>query len=184
MRKTTIFLPSILIVMLALPAAALAGSGHHHRFTCTNSAVCQYSENVPGAGGDQPTSGGGSGGHSSGGGDHQAISPSTQRALESQGPNGAATAALADATAPSGIQGSGASGSGHKAQGDSGASSGGGASSSGTGGAPGIGKALGHVLNAGDPGSGMGIALPVILAASLLAALVFVFGRRRRAEPS
>jgi hypothetical protein len=93
---------------------------------------------------------------------------------------GAKTAALANATAPAGVPGSGGSGS----TSDHGALAGAGGGPDATGGAPEIGTALSHVLGAGGSGSGMGIALPIIMLLSLVAALLLAFARRRGAIQS
>lgn len=167
---------------LALPAGAMAG--HHHQ-PCTSSAVCQYLEHIPGAGGDRSTAPGG-GGHS----------PISSNALESHGAIGPKTLALANATAPAGLphldggtgggdggsQDAGNSGSGQTS--DHGALVGAGGGPDATGGAPEIGKALSHVLGTGGAGSGMGIVLPIIMLLSLVAALLLAVARRRGAIQS
>src|SRR4029079_6737880 len=52
--------------LLVFPATALAGNGGHHSVPPGNSGLDQYTENIPGAGGNHPTGGGGS--HHPGGG--------------------------------------------------------------------------------------------------------------------
>jgi hypothetical protein len=176
MRK--IIFISTLVTFLTIPAVALAGHGHHGDVNCTNAAACQYVESVPGGGGPQSTSGGGPGG----GG--QALSPSTQRALEDRGSTGAATAALANATSQrSFANGGGSHGSTGKGSDEQG--SGDAASTAGeTGGGPKIGSALSHVLGADSSGSGMGLLLPIILGLTLVGAIALAIGRRRGAHPA
>jgi hypothetical protein len=95
-------------VLLLAPASA--GARTEKLAPPGNSAIGQYLEVVPTAGGGRPTgsvqSGGGSG----------ALSPSTQRTFDRDGAAGRAAAALAKATAPSaakrGKSAAGAGGSG------------------------------------------------------------------------
>src|SRR5213595_12918 len=87
--------------LLVFPATALAGNGGHHSVPPGNSGLDQYTENIPGAGGNHPTGGGGShhpGG--GGGGSGSSVSPGVTRTLDSQGPAGQGAASLAAATAP------------------------------------------------------------------------------------
>ena len=87
--------------LLVLPATALAGNGGHHSVPPGNSGLDQYTENIPGAGGNHPTGGGGShhpGG--GGGGSGSSVTPGVTHTLDSQGPAGQGAASLAAATAP------------------------------------------------------------------------------------
>jgi hypothetical protein len=157
-----------LVAILGVLAIAGPAAASHEIIPPDNSGVGQYTENVPGAGGDKPSDdlggGSGSGGSGSGSaGSDAGLPPGTADALESQGPDGQAAANLAQATSPG--------------RGEDGADRAGGD-------APGAddGSAIGDVigqLGASDSG-GMGIALPIVLGLSLVAAAVLVLARRRR----
>jgi hypothetical protein len=158
-----------LVVLLALTASPAARGSD-------NSAVDQYTENVPGAGGDHPSGGGGSGGGGSGGGGsggQSTLSPAAKRDLQAQGPIGSKTARLAEATAPRGVGAGGKGNGAGKAAGGQGQGS-----AHGTGGS-GLGNTVDHAVGGGDPG-GLGVAFPIILGSSLLAALAFLVLRWRR----
>jgi hypothetical protein len=108
-----------LAVVLALPAAASARGHHKSVFPTGNSGINQYLEVVPSATGGQPANtihthhnggggaagGGGSSGSSGGGPSGGAVAPSTTHALASSGALGSTAAALAQASAPSGVHG-------------------------------------------------------------------------------
>jgi hypothetical protein len=146
----------IFICALATAPAAVAHAGG-------NSSVDQYTESVPTAGGGSHNSGsGGSNGSS-------AIPQSTAQSLDSQGSTGQAAANLAEATAPKRVP------SHHKkhagnSQRDRGSSV---APVAHPGDGPSAGQSLG-----GDSG-GIGLALPIFIGASLLAAAAVVAVRRR-----
>ena len=131
MRKLMI-VSVVLASLAAAPVAAQAQAG---------SGVDQYQENIPGAGGNHPDgSNGGHNGGNAGGGGHQgggggaagggsggggsagggnSLSPQVTDELNAQGADGAATAAIADSTAPQG-SGSGSNGGGNGHNGGSG----------------------------------------------------------------
>jgi hypothetical protein len=157
MRKISIAIGSLLILSLASSAGAaqVAPPG--------NSGVNQYSETLPGAGGDQPSSDSGGGGAE--GNQGSSLSPKAQRALQEHGPTGAAVAGLASQTAPQ-VANSGAQNRSHDSR-----ESGGG------------GSALGAGVDqlSGSETSGMGVALPIIILLSLIGAIA-VFVLRRRNE--
>ena len=77
-----------LTAFLALPAGALARPHHPG-----NAAGDEYSENVPGPGGDKPS------GNVGGGGSGGSLPPGTVEALQEQGSAGAGAANFANATA-------------------------------------------------------------------------------------
>jgi hypothetical protein len=176
----------LLIAMAVYPTASLAGNG----FSCSNSATCQYVENVPGGSGSHPTSppsdggpSGGGGGPSGGGGGpssvgaavspgRAAVLPAGPGSLDAHGNTGRATANLAAATAPhQGIPTAGGPGP---------SSAGGNPGSTGSGDSP-SGSALKGIpaeLTGSD--SGMGMAFPIVLGLSLLGALLVVLLRWRR----
>jgi hypothetical protein len=174
--------------LLVLPATALAGNGGHHSVPPGNSGLDQYTENIPGAGGNHPTGGGGShhpGG--GGGGSGSSVSPGVTHTLDSQGPAGQGAANLAAATAPD-VGGNAPAGHGGKSGGSanakggsgttaSGAASGGNAASGGSG--SGV-DAIAAELTGSGVDNGMGIFLPIILGAALIGALGLVALRLRR----
>lgn len=151
-----------LLAALLLPANAVAAN-----VPPGNSGANQYTETLPGAGGNKPTNNIGGGGNQGGGASQpaQALSAGAQRSLDQQGAAGRATADLANRTAPPGA----ATGSqGKPGQTPSGSS----------GGSSGVLDVLKQAKGSADSG-GMGIVLPLTLAGSALAALLFLRWRRR-----
>ena len=149
-----------------------------------NGQIDQYIESSPSAEGNEPTGGGGSqngggGGGGGGGGDSPVLTPEQSENLAGQGADGAGVANLTEATAPPG--GSRDAGSGSGAGGDAGnsqGSSGGAGSNSDTGSSSGgLAGAFDAVAGSDD---GLGIALPLILAAVAVAGIAI--GWRRRAD--
>jgi hypothetical protein len=177
--------------LLVLPATALAGNGGHHSVPPGNSGLDQYTENIPGAGGNHPTGGGGShhpGG--GGGGSGSSVTPGVTHTLDSQGPAGQGAASLAAATAPDvggnapaghpGKSGGSANAKGGSGTTASGAASGGNAAPGGSG--SGV-DAIAAELTGSGVDNGMGIFLPIILGAALIGALGLVALRLRRGPP-
>lgn len=168
------------LLVIAGPAAA-----SHETIPPDNSGVGQYTENLPGAGGDNPSShdpGGGSGGSGSEpggsepGGTGEALPPGAEGALDSLAAKGPVGAAAAAALERAGVQ-AGAPDSGAPDRDRQGAGSAGEDDGSV------LGKVLGQLTGADS--DGMGIALPIILALSLVAALLLFLARRQgRAERS
>ena len=176
--------------LLVFPATALAGNGGHHSVPPGNSGLDQYTENIPGAGGNHPTGGGGShhpGG--GGGGSGSSVTPGVTHTLDSQGPAGQGAASLAAATAPDvggnapapaghgGKSGGSANAKGGSGTTASGTASGGNAASGGSG--SGV-DAIAAELTGSGVDNGMGIFLPIILGAALIGALGLVALRLRR----
>jgi len=125
-----------LLSALALAPAAMAQGG--------GSAVDEYTEQVPGAGGDRPSSEAGAGGGGS-------LPPGALSALEAQGADGARAAALAEATAPKG--------KGEKGEkGEKGGTSAGGADADSSDGG-GLGEALSQIADPDGSESGGGMRL-------------------------
>jgi hypothetical protein len=147
-----------LLAALLFPVAAAAKT-----VPPGNSGADQYSETLPGAGGNDKTNAGGS----SGGSQDDVLSATAQKNLDQLGGAGQATADLAEATAPQ-RQGTGQD----KRQGDRKATD------NDPSGSSGFVDVLGQVAGNDDSG-GMGIMLPLILASSLLAAFAFLWVRRR-----
>jgi hypothetical protein len=177
--------------LLVLPATALAGNGGHHRVPPGNSGIDQYTESIPGAGGNHPT-GGHHGGGGGGGGNGSSVSPGVTSTLNSQGPAGQGAANLATATAPdvggAGHGGNAQAGQGGKGGGPANAKGGsgttaGGATSGGSAASGGSGSgvdAIAAELTGAGVDNGMGIFLPIILGAALVGALALVALRLRR----
>jgi hypothetical protein len=182
---------AILVVLaLALGIVPAAAARNRTIAPPGNSGIGQYVESIPTAGGGQPTntlhphagshgagggnsgagggsggSGGGSGGSGGGSGGSGAggtvISAATAKALAAQGPDGAAAASLAGATAPSnsplGTQSAGANASSPRS----------------------VLASLLRALTGSSPNGGLGPLLPIILIGSLIAAGALVLRRRR-----
>jgi hypothetical protein len=163
---------TLLFGALAMPATSWAAHGHGHRLPPGNSGASQYSEDVPAPGGNHSSNDVGGGG---GGGDSSNLPPGVVSALQAQGAAGAGAARFAQATGP-GQAGKGGNGAG-------------GGENSGQSAVGGNGGGLGDILDqvAGGGGSdsgGMGILLPIILGASLLAAIAVLATRWARRGPA
>jgi hypothetical protein len=158
MRRVSCFLvaTAALLALAAVPGPALAQD---------NSAIDEYTENVPGAGGDRPSRDVDGG---TGGGSGSTLPPSSSEALASQGAAGAAAADLAQATAPA-----------REAGGSGGGADGSTARERSGGGVPSVGDVLAEV-GRGSDSDGLGIVLPIILGSVLVGALLFLLARRRR----
>ena len=185
-----------LIAVLAVPASAAAKGDTTTIAPPGNSGVSQYVETVPTAHGGQPTSsvhnhGGGSGnargngggpGGSGGSGSGSAISPSTQRAIASQGATGAAAAAFIQATAPTGARAANGWTAGRRQRRHRAGAGGAGGShpavSQGEGASPA--NAVFHALTGSTASGGLGSILPIILIASLIVLSALAILRRRR----
>lgn len=176
MRQISILLS--IAGLLAVPAAATAAQGN---IPPGNSGGNQYTEGIPGPGGNQRTHGGGGGQNGQG---SSPLSPSARQALAGRGALGERVAALAAATGTGhrvgGGQTAGAAGKGAagKGAGGKGQSKGGNGAASGGNGDSGLLSAVKHAVGDEDSG-GMGIVLPLIIGLSLLGALAIVLARRR-----
>jgi hypothetical protein len=161
--------------------ALLLGVGAGGAYAQDNAGIDQYTENVPGAGGDDHSGGGGSGGAGgsggSGGGDEatgtssgstapsNTVSPATSDELQAAGPDGQAAEALAESAGPQG--------GGSTSSGTAGSSSGAGSGS---------GAVTADLSASTDDSSGLfglGPGLPIVLGLTLLAALGIALVRRR-----
>ncbi|MEA2156465.1 MAG: hypothetical protein QOE11_2605 [Solirubrobacteraceae bacterium] len=143
----------VALLLLALPAAAMAAPGSQTNAPPGNSAIDEYLETVPGATGNQrprPPAAAGTA---------PRLTAAQRARLERLGPDGRAVAAVVESTAPA-----------HATLKP------GTAVPSATGRSP-----LGEVLGAaaGQGGGGMGALLPAILLASLLGVITLVVLRRR-----
>lgn len=164
------------VAALALPAGAAAKGCTRTLTPPGNSAVNQYVETVPTAGGGCPTSRIHSSGGPPGGKKTGALPSRTASALAARGPVGAADLSFARATAPAHARKRKTRrvAAGHnRSQPPSSAST---PPASGGGGDPAVAvvKAL-----TGSGGGGLGVLLPIILAAAVLAAAGIVLTRRR-----
>jgi hypothetical protein len=192
MRRILI-VSAVLAAFVALPPIVFAQGS-------PEAGIGEYQENVPGAGGDKPSGGGqggsgdgegGSGGGSGGGSSEsgsgsgadttsQGLPPDVVEQFEQQGADGAAAADLAQSNSPGqgGGGGGGQSGSGGQQAGE-------GSEIGSDGGQSGVGGVVEKVVgtNSSSDSDGMGAALPIILGASALGALLFLFLRRRGLGP-
>ena len=176
-----------ILIILLIPAAA--GARVRTVAPPGNSAVNQYVESVPTAGGGRPTGTIHAGG-SAGSGGSGPVAPSTQHALAQQGADGLAAAALARATAPA----AGASPSNRASSTGSGGTSGAGTHSipraggaglhpstgSAGGGSSGVAAVL-KTLTGSSSHGGLGLLLPLILIVTAIGSGVFALRRRRAA---
>lgn len=169
--RIAIAAPAVLLVLALLPAGAAAGT----RVPPGVSGANQYSETLPGPGGnDRP--GGGSGQTPA-----QAVGKENAAKLEALGPEGKAAAELAAETAPGGGKAGGHGGAASNGGGSAGSGSGSGAA-----GSSGLDQVLGQVTGTGGSGSGsggMGLLLPLLIAAAIVAAAAYALNRRRTARP-
>lgn len=149
-----------------------------------NAGIDEYSENVPNAGGDHQPSGGDDRGDGvgAGGGDDRdqgqgaAIPAGAADEFQAAGSDGQAAAALAQQTAPTddgGRRGRPATGS------DAGTGDAGGPATERSDGNGGVGGVVDRLVGTSSDDGGMGVVLPIILAATLLGALAFLAARRR-----
>ena len=148
-----------------------------------NGQIDQYTESIPSAEGNEPTGGGG-GSQNGGGGDGNdspVLTPEQSEGLAGQGADGAGVANLTEATAPSSDGNGGSSGSGSPDdQGSTGSATGGASSSDGGSSSGGLAGAFDAVGGSDD---GLGIALPLILAAVAVAGIAIAWRRRTTGPP-
>ena len=133
------------------------------------SGVGQYTETLPGPGGNETT--GGIRGKESGSGAKtpaEALGRANAERLEALGAAGQEAARLAAAGAPKSSQGRGGA-AGRSGSSDSGSSA--------------IGQVLGQLTGSSDSSGGMGLLLPLLIVAAILAAAAYGIGRRRAPQP-
>lgn len=162
----------VLLATLALPAVGAAAS----KVPPGVSGANQYTETLPGPGGNTRAGDDGSGKTPA-----QAVGKRNAAKLEALGAEGRAAAQLAAETAPAGNAGGGQGGTvqGGGAQGQASGGSGSNASGSSR-----LDQVLSQVTGTGGSDSGgMGLLLPLLIAAALLMAAVYAFNRRRTARP-
>jgi hypothetical protein len=170
----TILLGAALAASVAPAAQGSCGS----TVTPGNSEVDQYTETVPGACGHEDTSPASPGGNRGGGSDSSAppAPAATVEQLQSAGPDGAGAAVL--------VEGDAANGSGHDGGDDNGGQQGSTTTIKGTP-APesedgSVLSGLARTVTGSDDSGGLGIVLPLVLAASLVGALAYFVRRRDR----
>jgi hypothetical protein len=152
MRKAMTIVAAIVLASVALPTTAL-GQG--------NAGVDEYVEDLPGPGGGDPTKGGDDSGDPGGG----PLAPAEVASLEELGSDGAAAAALAQGAGPRDVNhADNAGGSKPAPSGDDNRS--------------GPAEVLGTLT--GNADSGMGLAFPIVLGATLVAAVAYLLVRRTR----
>ncbi|HTR74985.1 MAG TPA: hypothetical protein VMH33_06960 [Solirubrobacterales bacterium] len=137
----------------------------------------QYTETLPGPGGNHPTGGGGS----NGGSPAEVLGASNARKLEALGPEGQAAAQLAAETAltagggsPNGKQGAskGSIAAGSNGRGSSGS------------GSSGFEQVVKQITGTGGSNSGgMSWLLPLLIGGSIVIAAAYLIGRRRPTRP-
>lgn len=167
-RFVGLALTTLCIALLAAPGAALAARG---TVPPGVSGASQYTESLPGAGGEESTKamvestpadrgeGGGKGGAPAG-----TLGTEDAEKLEALGPEGKAAAGLAAAGT-----GGGNGGTGDGVAGTASGSSGGGS---------GVAQVVGR-LSGSDGSGGMGLLLPLLIAMAVIAAAGYLIGRRR-----
>jgi hypothetical protein len=160
-----------------------------------NSAATQYSETLPGAGGEEAHQKSGSGGKESGSGEKgdvaagaPPVSSETATELRALGPEGEAALSLANSSAPPRPAATGSDEKGEKGEeavgatgGAGGGPSAGGGTGPGNGGSSGVGEVLGGA--AGTSSGGLGFLQPLIIALVLVCAVAYAVRRRRDPEP-
>ena len=162
-------LATALLALCALSACAGSAAAAPGRVPPGNSGAAQYTETLPGVGGNQTTSGVREGQSGRQGGAAHSLGAGQAARLEALGKEGADAARLAANGEPPGSAG------GNGARG-----TGGGEGSA----PPGNASGLAQVVSAatGTSGSsGMGLLLPLLIAVGVLGALAFLVIRRRSA---
>ena len=168
MKLASLF-ASLVVLGLALPAAG--GAAPPLLPEGPPSGVGQYTETLPGPGGSETTRGvrereGGSGARTPA----EALGRANAERLEALGAAGQEAARLAAAGAP------------RSPAGRKGAAAGGSSGSS-TSGSSAAGQVLGQLTGSSDSSGGMGLLLPLLIVASILAAAAYAVGRRRAPRP-
>jgi hypothetical protein len=187
-------------LLTALAGALALGAFSAPALAQSDSAIDEYQENVPGAGGGPSANeggqggggaGGGGGGSGSGGGGGAgaSLAPETIEQLSEQGGSGLSDFTEQTGTAPASSQGS--AGGGQGSGGGANANGGGATTTAGTVDDEGFFGALGNVLGTFLLGSdsdsgGLGVVFPIVLIAVVLLGTVALVAARRRggdAEP-
>jgi hypothetical protein len=182
-RTRLIAVPALLVAILLATAGPTAAA---QNVPPGVSGANQYTETLPGPGGN----GAAGGGNSAGGGPKssaQTLGAKNARKLEALGPEGKAAAELATETSPVGstskkVGRKGGKGAGRNSDGKHESSTGTGSSSAQ--GSSGIQQVLGQITGTGGSNSGgMDWLLPLLIGASVVVAATYLFARRRPPRP-
>lgn len=174
-RRTGLGASATAIAILAFPSAAMAAP----LVPPGNSAVTQYTQTFPTAGGQQQA---GKGTHRGSRSPAKVLGARNARKLDARGPQGHAAAEVAAATAPS-VAGGSEPGAAHGAGGPAQAPAGSGGGSRAGSGLPGGSSGLGEVIAqaTGSSSSGeLGLMLPLLIATALAWSLAYLLRRRKR----
>jgi hypothetical protein len=187
MRIRLIAMPALLVAILSAMAGTAAAA---HNVPPGVSGANQYTETLPGPGGNSAPGGGG---NSAGGGAgtpqsaSQTLGAKNARKLEALGPEGKAAAELATQSSPasSNSKSAGHKGTKHRAPGSNGnAESSISTQSSDAAGSSGVQQVLGQITGTGGSDSGgMNWLLPLLIVASVVVAATYLFARHRPARP-
>lgn len=185
LRRTDLNPRIALLTLAAALALAPAAGAEEPLVPPGNSAVNQYTETFPTAGGDKDFEKGGKRSPD------KVLGERNAKRLERQGPEGRAVAEVAAETAPEeglapgddSVTGSvpGGGGNGADGGGDRQAPAGGGAAVEDPSGSSGIGEVLAQATGSADSGE-MGLWLPLLIIAALVGSLAFLLRRTRGAE--
>jgi hypothetical protein len=180
MRRTRLITAPALLLAIVVALAGTAGAAQN--VPPGVSGANQYTETLPGPGGNAPTGGG----TSSGGGTNspaQTLGAANARKLEALGPEGKAAAELATETSSASQTHAKPKGAGRSSDGK-GKGSGSDRSSEVQNGSSGIQQVLGQITGTGGSNSGgMDWLLPLLIGASVVVAATFLFTRNRPARP-
>ena len=156
--------PAVAVAIAAFPSAAVA----QRVVPPGNSAVNQYTETYPMAGGDAAAAGGGKRSPA------KALGTRSAQKLDALGPEGRAAATLAAATSPArrGPEGR---------QREAGGVSGSPAIGSAPGGSSGLSAVIGQATGSSSSGQ-LGLLLPLVILAAIIGSVVYLW-RRRRTNP-
>jgi hypothetical protein len=173
-RTRLIALPVLLVAILLATAGTTAAA---QNVPPGVSGANQYTETLPGPGGNS-AAGGGTGAPKSAA---QTLGATNARKLEALGPEGKAAAALATESSPAN---SSSKKAGHNGDKHAGQGSGRKAGSSDAQGSSGVQQVLGQITGTGGSNSGgMNWLLPLLIGASVLVAATYLFARNRPARP-
>jgi len=161
MNMGPIFRIVALLTLSALLLGAASAAAKPGNVPPGVSGANQYTETLPGPGGNEPTSGAGGKGKSPA----KVLGHGNAAELEALGPEGRAAAQLAAESAPESTNGA----NGGEAHGKT---------SSAPSSSSGVGQVLGQVTGSSGSG-GMGLLLPALIAAAVVGAAAYVIGRRR-----
>jgi hypothetical protein len=184
MRTRLIAVPALLVTIILATAGTAAAA---QNVPPGVSGANQYTETLPGPGGNG-AAGGGTGAPKSAA---QTLGAKNARKLEALGPEGKAAAELATESSPAALNSNSKKAAGHKNGNHAGQAANGKAGSSTRvrsadpqGGSSGVQQVLGQITGTGGSDSGgMDWLLPLLIGASVVVAATFLFARHRPARP-